>query len=143
MTKKTREIDKKTFKELYRDRLRDQQTLNRRNLPYDAESGIRKYTKKAKRLLEQGIGKIGVGLGLDFMDDYTTKSRYIDDPSFPKQNQRMDQLKKDIRKTDFYKTKKEQTSKKKDKDSFLLKIRKNSLRKYNKGGMADYIKDLL
>ena len=126
MTKKTREIDKKTFKELYRDRLRDQQTLNKKNLPYDAKSGIRKYTKKAKRLLEKGIGKIGVGLGLDFMDDYTTKSRYIDDPSFPKQNQRMDQLKKDIKKSGFYKTKKEQ-----------------DITKYNKGGMADYIKELL
>jgi len=125
MTKK-REIDKKTFKELYRDRLREQQVLNRKNLPYDAESGIRKYTKKAKKLVEQSIGKIGVGLGLDFMDDYTTKSRYIDDPSFPKQNQRMDQLKKDIKKSGFYKTKKEQ-----------------GVTKYNKGGMADYIKDLL
>ena len=122
MTKKTREIDKKTFKELYRDRLREQQVLNRKNLPYDAESGIRKYTKKAKELVEQSIGKIGVGLGLDFMDDYTTKSRYIDDPSFPKQNQRMDQLKKDIRKYNNSPRKK---------------------KKYNKGGMADYIKDLL
>jgi len=122
MTKKTREIDKKTFKELYRDRLREQQVLNRKNLPYDAESGIRKYTKKAKKLVEQSIGKIGAGLGLDFMDDYTTKSRYIDDPSFPKQNQRMDQLKKDI-------TKYNNSPRKK--------------KKYNKGGMADYIKDLL
>lgn len=138
-----REIDKKTFKEKYRDRLRDQQTLNRKNLPYDAESGIRKYTKKAKRMLEQGIGVIGKGIGLDFMDDYTTRSSYIDDPSFPKQNQRADQLMKDIKGSGFYKTKKEQTSEKKDKDGFLLQIRKNTTQKYNKGGMADYIKDLL
>tara|TARA_Y100000996_G_scaffold413541_1_gene402021 strand:- start:595 stop:969 length:375 start_codon:yes stop_codon:yes gene_type:complete len=121
-----RVIDKKTFKEKYRDRRRDQQTLNRRNLPYDAESGIRKYTKKAKRMLEQGIGVIGKGLGLDFMDDYTTRSSYIDDPSFPKQNQRADQLMKDIKASGFYKTKEEQ-----------------GVTKYNKGGMADYIKDLL
>jgi hypothetical protein len=121
-----RVIDKKTFKEKYRDRRRDQQTLNRRNLPYDAESGIRKYTKKAKRILEQGIGVIGKGLGLDFMDDYTTRSSYIDDPSFPKQNQRADQLMKDIKASGFYKTKEEQ-----------------GVTKYNKGGMADYIKDLL
>lgn len=121
-----RVIDKKTFKEKYRDRRRDQQTLNRRNLPYDAESGIRKYTKKAKRILEQGIGVIGKGLGLDFMDDYTTRSSYIDDPSFPKQNQRADQLMKDIKASGYYKTKEEQ-----------------GVTKYNKGGMADYIKDLL
>ena len=121
-----REIDKKTFKEKYRDRLRYQQTLNRKNLPYDAESGIRKYTKKAKRILEQGIGVIGKGLGLDFMDDYTTRSSYIDDPSFPKQNQRADQLMKDIKASGYYKTKEEQ-----------------GVTKYNKGGMADYIKDLL
>ena len=121
-----REIDKKTFKEKYRDRLRDQQTLNRKNLPYDAESGIRKYTKKAKRMLEQGIGVIGKSLGLDYMDDYTTDSRYIDDPSFPKQNQRADQLMKDIKASGYYKTKEEQ-----------------GVTKYNKGGMADYIKDLI
>ena len=121
-----RVIDKKTFKEKYRDRRRDQQTLNRRNLPYDAESGIRKYTKKAKRILEQGIGVIGKGLGLDFMDVYTTRSSYIDDPSFPKQNQRADQLMKDIKASGYYKTKEEQ-----------------GVTKYNKGGMADYIKDLL
>ena len=121
-----RVIDKKTFKEKYRDRRRDQQTLNRRNLPYDAESGIRKYTKKAKRILEQGIGVIGKGLGLDFMDDYTTRSSYIDDPSFPKQNQRADQLMKDIKASGYYKTKEQQ-----------------GVTKYNKGGMADYIKDLL
>lgn len=30
-----------------------------------------------------------------------------------------------------------------DKDGFLLQIRKNTTQKYNKGGMADYIKDLL
>ena len=138
-----REIDKKSFKEKLRDRKRDQQTLNRRNLPYDAESGIRKYTKKAKRLLEQGIGVVGKGLGLDFMDDYTTKSSYIDDPSFPKQNQRADQLMKDIKDSGYYKTEEEQASSKKDGDGFLLQIRKNNLRKYTKGGMADYIKDLL
>ena len=119
-----REIDKKTFKELYRDRLRDQQTINRKNLPYNPEGGIRKYTKKAKKLLEQGIGKVGSLLGAKFMDDYTTKSRYINDPSFPKQNQRADQLTKDIKNSGYYLTKEEQKKKMSNKVKKQVKKKK-------------------